>query len=147
MSGAFEGKTIAITGAAGGIGQWLCRFFGAEGAVIAALDRNEKVNDLVAILGKDGITIKAAVADISDPDAVNAAFASFGDVHVLINNAGVSRHPTLASTDPDGWDEEIRSNLNGAHACAHAVLPQMVARRSGNIVNVGSVNGVAALGD
>jgi NAD(P)-dependent dehydrogenase (short-subunit alcohol dehydrogenase family) len=59
----------------------------------------------------------------------------------------VSRHPTLASTDPGGWDEEIRSNLNGAHACAHAVLPQMVARRSGNIVNVGSVNGVAALGD
>jgi NAD(P)-dependent dehydrogenase (short-subunit alcohol dehydrogenase family) len=147
MSGTFDGKTIAITGAAGGIGQSLCRFFGAEGAVIAALDRNEKVNDLVGTLGEDGITVKAAVADISDPAAVNAAFAGFGDVHVLINNAGVSRHPTLTSTDPGGWDEEIRSNLNGAHACAHAVLPQMVARRSGNIVNVGSVNGIAALGD
>jgi NAD(P)-dependent dehydrogenase (short-subunit alcohol dehydrogenase family) len=147
MSGTFDGKTIAITGAAGGIGQSLCRFFGAEGAVIAALDRNEKVHDLVATLGEDGITVKAAVADISDPAAVQAAFAGFEDVHVLINNAGVSRHPTLASTDPGGWDEEIRSNLNGAHACAHAVLPQMVARRSGNIVNVGSVNGVVALGD
>ncbi len=147
MSGTFTGKTIAITGAAGGIGQWLCRFFGAEGATIAALDRSEKVNDLVATLGKDGITVKAAVADISDPAAVEAAFVGFGDVHVLINNAGGSRHRTLASTDPGGWDEEIRSNLNGAHACAHAVLPQMVARRSGNIVNVGSVNGLAALGD
>ncbi len=147
MSGAFSGKTIAITGAAGGIGQWLCRFFGAEGATIAALDRSEKVNDLVATLGKDGITVKAAVADISDPAAVEAAFAGFGDVHVLINNAGGSRHRTLASTDPGGWDEEIRSNLNGAHACAYAVLPQMIARRSGNIVNVGSVNGLAALGD
>src|SRR5688572_1488390 len=147
MSGAFAGKTIAITGAAGGIGQWLCRFFGAEGAAIAALDRSAKVNELVEALGQDGVTVKAAVADIADADAVKAAFAGFGDVHVLINNAGVSRHPTLALTDPAGWEEEIGSNLNGAHACAHAVLPQMVARRSGNIVNVGSVNGIAALGD
>ena len=44
MSGQFAGKTVAITGAAGGIGQWLCRFFGAEGATIAALDRSDKVN-------------------------------------------------------------------------------------------------------
>ena len=55
MSGSFSGNTIAITGAAGGIGQWLCRFFGAEGATIAALDRSAKVNDLVDTLGKDGL--------------------------------------------------------------------------------------------
>jgi NAD(P)-dependent dehydrogenase (short-subunit alcohol dehydrogenase family) len=147
MSGAFEGKTIAITGAAGGIGQWLCRFFGQEGATIAALDRSDKVNALVDTLGKDGIKVKAAVADIADAAAVKVAFATFGDVHVLINNAGVSRHSTFAKTDPAGWEEDIQANLNGAYACAHAVLPQMVAHRSGNIVNVGSVNGIAALGD
>ena len=78
---------------------------------------------------------------------MKTAFAGFGDVHLLINNAGVSRHPTLASTDPAGWEEDIAANLNGAYACAHAVLPQMVARRSGAIVNVGSVNGLSALGD
>jgi NAD(P)-dependent dehydrogenase (short-subunit alcohol dehydrogenase family) len=147
MSGAFAGKTIAITGAAGGIGQWLCRFFGAEGATIAALDRSDKVNALVDTLGKDGITVKSAVADIADAAAVKAAFATFGDVHILINNAGVSRHKTMRQTDPAAWEEDIDANLNGAHACAHAVLPQMVARRSGNIVNVGSVNGLSALGD
>ena len=147
MSQQFAGKTVAITGAAGGIGQWLCRFFGAEGATIAALDRNDKVNALVETLGKDGITVKAAVADITSAKAVEAAFAGFGDVHLLINNAGVSGHPTLASTDPASWDEDIAANLNGAYACAHAVLPQMVARRSGAIVNVGSVNGLSALGD
>ena len=97
MSGQFAGKTVAITGAAGGIGQWLCRFFGAEGAVIAALDRSDKVNGLVETLGRDGITVKAAVADIASAEAVKSAFAGFGDVHLLINNAGVSRHPTLAS--------------------------------------------------
>lgn len=147
MSGTFAGKTIAITGAAGGIGQWLCRSFGAEGATIAALDRSAKVHELVDTLGKDGITAKTAVVDIGDAAAVKAAFADFGDVHILINNAGVSRHATLSSTEPAGWDEDIQSNLNGAYACAHAVLPQMVARKAGVIVNVGSVNGISALGD
>jgi len=147
MSGQFAGKTVAITCAAGGIGRWLCRFFGQEGATIAALDRDTKVSDLVDILGADGIKAKAAVADISSPEAVSSAFASFGDVHLLINNAGVSRHPTLAATDPKGWEQDIASNLNGAYACSHAALPQMVARRSGLIVNVSSVNGLLALGD
>ena len=63
MSGEFAGKTVAITGAAGGIGRWLCRFFGEQGATIAALDRNPGVNDLVDELGSDGISVKAAVAD------------------------------------------------------------------------------------
>ncbi|MEO8757154.1 MAG: SDR family oxidoreductase [Devosia sp.] len=147
MSKAFEGRTIAITGAAGGIGQWLCKFFGEEGATIAALDRSGKVMDLVEMLGKQGITAKAATADIADPDAVQRAFAGFGDVHILINNAGGSRHRTVALTDPAAWQSDVASNLNGAFTCAHAVLPQMVARRSGNIVNVGSVNGLSALGD
>ncbi len=147
MSGQFTGKTVAITGAAGGIGQWLCRFFGQEGARIAALDRSDKVHDLVGALGKDGIDVVAAVADISVAADVRAAFEKFGDVHLLINNAGVSRHPTLAVTDPAGWEDDVASNLNGAYACSHAVLPQMVARRSGSIVNVSSVNGLLALGD
>jgi NAD(P)-dependent dehydrogenase (short-subunit alcohol dehydrogenase family) len=147
MSGPFAGKTIAITGAAGGIGQGLCRFFGRQGATIAALDRNDAVLALAETLGQDGIVVRAAVADISVPSQVAAAFAGFGDVHVLINNAGLSRHPTVASTDPAGWDEDISANLNGAYACAHAVLPQMMARRHGNIISVGSVNGLHALGD
>jgi NAD(P)-dependent dehydrogenase (short-subunit alcohol dehydrogenase family) len=147
MTGQFAGKTIAITGAAGGIGQQLCRFFGQEGATIAALDRNDKVNTLAETLGKDGIKVVPAVADIEDPKAVQAAFASFGDVHILINNAGVSRYPTLAVTEPAGWADDVNANLNGAYACAHAVLPQMAERRSGSIINVGSVNGLHALGD
>ncbi len=147
MTGPFAGKTVAITGAAGGIGQWLCRFFGAEGATIAALDRNESVNGLVDTLGRDGIKVMPAVADIASADQVRDAFAGFGAVHILINNAGISRHPTLASTDPAGWNEDISANLNGAYACAHAVLPQMVERRAGSIVSVGSVNGLSALGD
>lgn len=147
MSGAFAGRTVAITGAAGGIGQSLCRFFGGQGARIAALDRSETVRDLAEALGRDGIEAVPALADLEQPDQVAAAFAGFGDVHLLINNAGLSRHPTVAATDPAGWNEDIAANLNGAFACAHAVLPQMVKRRAGNIVTVGSVNGLSSLGD
>lgn len=147
MNGRYAGQTVAITGAAGGIGQWLCRFFGSDGARIAALDRNAKVLDFVETLKGEGIDAVGAIADIAETGAVAAVFEGFGNVHVLINNAGVSRHPTLAATDPRGWDDDIASNLNGAYACAHAVLPQMVARRAGSIINVASVNGLMALGD
>ncbi len=147
MSREWAGRTIAITGAAGGIGQGLCRFFGAQGADIAALDRSAAVLELASALQREGISVRAAVADIAVPAEVAVAFASFGAVHVLINNAGLSRHPTLDRTDPNGWEEDIGANLNGAYNCAHAVLPQMVERRSGAIVNVGSVNGLHALGD
>ena len=143
MSGAFANKTIAITGAAGGIGQWLCRFFREEGAHIAALDRSPKVLDLL----ESGTAHQAAVADLADAQSIKAAFAGFGDVHVLINNAGIARYPTLAGTSPDDWNADMQVNLNGAYACAHAVLPQMVERKSGVIINVGSVNGLHALGD
>ena len=143
----FSGQTVAITGAAGGIGQWLCKFFGAEGATIAALDRSDKVLALPAQLARTASRLRRRSVDITDAEGVARPFESFGDVHVLINNAGVSRYPTLAVTDPAGWAADIASNLNGAYACAHAVLPQMVARRSGNIINVGSVNGLSALGD
>jgi NAD(P)-dependent dehydrogenase (short-subunit alcohol dehydrogenase family) len=147
MTGQFAGKTIAITGAAGGVGQWLCRFFGNEGAAIAALDRNDKVNALVDTLARDGIKVIPAIADIGDAAAVSDAFGGFGEVHILINNAGISNHPTFANTSPEGWAADVNANLNGAFNCAHAVLPQMVERRAGNIVNVGSVNGLHSLGD
>src|SRR5690606_4689089 len=120
--------------------------FAADGATIAAIDRSAAVNDLAAELRADGATVQAAMVDVTAPEAVAEAFAGFGDVHVLINNAGGSRHPTLATTDPAGWREELDLNLNSAFACTHAVLPQMVERRAGAIVNVGSVNGLHALG-
>ena len=54
--------------------------------------------------------VTGAVADISSPEAVKTAFTGFGDVHLLINNAGVSRHPTPAVTDPAAWEDEVASN-------------------------------------
>jgi NAD(P)-dependent dehydrogenase (short-subunit alcohol dehydrogenase family) len=150
-TGAFAGKIVAITGAAGGIGQALCRHFAGEGATIAALDKAASVTDFVDALEADGVNAAAAVADITDADAVAASFASFaarlGPIDALVNNAGFSDHPTFARTDPAGWRNEVAGNLNGAYYCARAVIDGMIAKGGGAIVNVGSVNGLAALGD
>jgi NAD(P)-dependent dehydrogenase (short-subunit alcohol dehydrogenase family) len=147
----FAGKIVAITGAAGGIGQALCRFFGAENAKIAAIDIRDEVKAFVDQLRGDGIVAEAAVVDIGDPESVASGFAELaarlGDIDILVNNAGYSKHPTHAKTDPDGWRSDVNGNLNGAYNCAYAVLPAMTKRRAGAIVNVGSVNGLSALGD
>jgi NAD(P)-dependent dehydrogenase (short-subunit alcohol dehydrogenase family) len=147
----FQNKVVAITGAAGGIGQELCKHFGEQGAAIAALDRSERVAKVAERLRARGVTIESAVVDIVDADAVRLAFAQvtarLGAVDILINNAGVSRNPSLERTTPAGFRDDVDANLNGAYNCTYAVLPDMKARRSGAIVNIGSVNGLAALGD
>jgi NAD(P)-dependent dehydrogenase (short-subunit alcohol dehydrogenase family) len=147
----FTAMTVAVTGAAGGIGRSLCRLFGGEGARIAAIDRHPSVCDFAAGLAKDGVAAAAEVADVGDSRAVGQAFgrlaAQLGPIDILVNNAGVSNHPTLSQTDPAGWRDDVNDNLNGAYNCAYAVLPAMRDRRAGVIVNIGSVNGLAALGD
>ena len=147
----FQNKVVAITGAAGGIGQELCRYFGDQGAAIFALDRSEAVTAFAGELRGKGGRVESAVVDIVDVAAVTAAFArvsaALGPIDILVNNAGVSRNPTLERTTPEGFRNDIDANLNGAYNCAYAVLPGMKTRRSGAIVNIGSVNGLLALGD
>jgi NAD(P)-dependent dehydrogenase (short-subunit alcohol dehydrogenase family) len=147
----FKGKVVAVTGGVGGIGQALCRYFGGEGASIAALDKNPEVEAFAQTLRAEGIQAIAETVDIADADSVAKAFSSvsakLGGVDILVNNAGFSRHPTFARTDPQGWREEIEGNLNGAYHCAYAVLPRMKEKGGGSIVNIGSVNGLGALGD
>src|SRR5262245_55303095 len=147
----FTQKVVAITGAAGGIGRELCAYFSVQGAAIAALDRSDAVHGLADTLRRAGGKADAAVVDIGDARGVAAAFdalgRSLGPVDILINNAGATLSPTLASTTPDSFEEDVNANLNGAFNCAHAVVPAMKTRRAGVIVNVGSVNGLSAFGD
>ena len=143
----FKGKVVAITGAAGGIGQSLCRYFANEGASISAIDKSPTLVDLANELAKAGVAIRHAIADVSDPEAITRAFADFEATDVLINNAGYSQHPTFEKTDPDAWSSDVNGNLNSAYYCAHAVIPAMKAKGGGAIVSVGSVNGIGGYGD
>lgn len=147
----FEHKVVAVTGAAGGLGQEFCAYFSAQGAAIAALDRSDAVNVLAASLREANLHVAAAVVDVGDAEGVARAFAdiarALGPVDILINNAGATHHPTLERTTPDGFSGDVNINLNGAFNCSHAVVPAMKARGGGVIVNIGSVNGLTALGD
>jgi NAD(P)-dependent dehydrogenase (short-subunit alcohol dehydrogenase family) len=147
----FQDKVVAITGAAGGIGQELCSYFGGQGAAIAALDRRDMVIAFADQLRQQRIRVEPAVVDIGDAEAVGSAFARLvsllGPIDILINNAGVSTNASLERTTPEGFRADVDANLNGAYNCAHAVLPSMKSRRAGSIVNIGSVNGLVALGD
>ena len=147
----FGGRVVLVTGAAGGIGQDLCRHFAARGAAVAALDRRPEVEDLARRLDAEGTAAAAAVANIADPGQVEEAVAALaealGEVDILINNAGVSARSTLETSTPRSWRGDIEVNLNGAYHCTHAVLPAMKAGGAGAIVNIGSVNGLASLGD
>lgn len=147
----FAGKLVAVTGAAGGIGQALCRYFAKEGAAIAALDKSENVIAFAKELDSQGHRMMHAVVDVGDMKAVATTFRMLadrmGDFDILLNNAGFSEHPTFARTDPSSWQHEVNGNLNGAYYCAHAVLPGMKAKGSGSIIAIGSVNGLGALGD
>jgi NAD(P)-dependent dehydrogenase (short-subunit alcohol dehydrogenase family) len=147
----FKDKVVAITGASGGIGRELCRYFGKEGARIVAMDISPAMTAFSEELRKDGIATESAVVDIGDNDAVKAAFSNlpkaFASIDILINNAGVSHNPALGRTTPEGWRDDVNANLNGAYNCTYAVLAGMKERKKGVIVNVGSVNGFSALGD
>ena len=147
----FANSVVAITGAAGGIGRELCRYFAAQGAAIAAFDKSDALEEFAAELRARGTRVESAIVNIIDSAAVADAFqrtaSALGPVDVLINNAGITTHPTIEGTTPEGFVEELRVNLIGAYACTYAVIPAMKARRRGSIVNIGSVNGMMALGD
>jgi len=147
----FAGKTVLITGAAGGIGRELARHFGGEGGRIAALDRNPAVRDFADELTGDGIEAAAAVADIASNSAVELAIAELrsqiGSIDVLINNAGFSEASNLEATTPASWQADIEGNLNGAYYCSRLAIQDMKAAGGGAIVTISSVNGLAALGD
>lgn len=136
-------RTVVVTGGGGGIGAALCRGFATEGARVAVLDRAKGPADAVAeALTADGYRALAVAADITDRSSVDAALeqvtAELGPTDVLVNNAGWDLFAPFLETKPDDWARLIDINLVGALNMHHAVLPGMVERGSGRIVNIAS---------
>jgi 2-hydroxycyclohexanecarboxyl-CoA dehydrogenase len=139
----FSGKVVVVTGGGGGIGGATCRRFGAEGARVAVLDLNlETAQATAAAVREAGGTAAAFRCDITERASVDAAIAGvrteLGPIDVLVNNAGWDIFKPFTKTEPAHWDRLIAINLTGALHMHHAVLPGMVERRSGRIVNVSS---------
>lgn len=136
------GKFALVTGSASGIGRDIARGFAAEGATAIINDIDTAgVAETVDEIEKSGGRAIAAPADITDYAAVQKMteqiLGKTGGIDVLVNNAAVlSQHALFLDTDPDACEREIRVILNGTMNCCRAVLPQMIERQSGKIVNI-----------
>jgi 2-hydroxycyclohexanecarboxyl-CoA dehydrogenase len=136
-------KTVIVTGGAGGIGGATCRRFAAEGAKVAVFDMNleaaQKVADGIQAAGGTAAAFKCDITDRAAVDAaVAATIAQLGPIDVLVNNAGWDVFKPFVKTVPDEWSKLIAINLTGALHMLHAVLPGMVERNAGRIVNIAS---------
>ena len=133
-----SGKVVVITGALGGIGGPLCRGFVERGARVVGVDLAD------AGAAPDGVTYHQT--DIAERRQVAelAAFIAeeFGQVDVLINNAGLERFGKAEDYDAEDWDRVIAVNLSGTFACCQAFGRMMIARKQGKIINIASACGV-----
>jgi 2-hydroxycyclohexanecarboxyl-CoA dehydrogenase len=138
-----EGKTVIVTGGGGGIGGATCRRLAAEGAKVAVFDMNmeaaQKVADAIQATGGMAAAFACNITDRAQVDAAVAdTEAQLGPIDVLVNNAGWDVFKPFVKTVPAEWDKLIAINLTGALHMHHAVLPGMVARNYGRIVNIAS---------
>lgn len=139
----FADQTVVVTGGGGGIGGASCRRFAVEGARVAVFDLNTEAAEAVAAgIRAAGGQAQAFTCDITDRASVDAAVAAteaaLGSIDVLVNNAGWDVFKPFTKTEPAQWDKLIAINLVGALNMHHAVLPGMVSRKRGRIVNIAS---------
>jgi 2-hydroxycyclohexanecarboxyl-CoA dehydrogenase len=136
-----EGRTALVTGGGSGIGAACCRRLAAEGARVAVCDIDlEKAQDVASEL--DGAAFEMDVTDrASVQPGVESATQALGPIQVLVNNAGTDEFGFFKNTDEQMWQRIIAVNLFGVIRTTHAVLPGMIERGGGRIVNVASEAG------
>ena len=138
-----QNKTVIVTGGGGGIGGATCRRFGEAGSRVAVFDINlESAAKTAADISQAGGVAQAFRCDITDHEGVKAAVAAaeaaLGPISILVNNAGWDIFRLFKDTTPADWQKLIAINLTGALNMHHAVLPGMLERRHGRIVNIAS---------
>ncbi|KQS75197.1 glucose dehydrogenase [Rhizobium sp. Leaf384] len=144
MSDLMTGKVVAITGAASGIGLACARTLISEGATVVLIDRAaDKLDTLCAELGDRA---KPLVIDLMDGAALSGILPRIldlaGRLDVFHANAGAYVGGAIAEGDPDAWDRMLNLNINAAFRSVHAVLPHMIAQKSGDILFTSSIAGV-----
>ena len=146
--GRLQDRLAVVTGAANGLGAAIARKLGAEGARLALLDIDAKGLEAVAAeLRAKGTKVLAQAGDVTEESGVVSAFdrivAECGEIDVLVNNVGGSRNARVWEMSIEDWDFTLRLNLRPTFLCTRAVLPSMMARKTGAIVcmSSGSRNG------
>lgn len=146
-----KGKNVFITGVTSGIGKASAEAFAQQGAhLIISARRENLVKELAdSIRQKYNVKVHAMKLDVSKRSEVNNAVSSlpegFKKIDILVNNAGLGRGLNKFYEDnPDGWEETIDTNVKGLLYVTYAIIPQMIERKCGHIINIGSIAGQEA---
>lgn len=142
-----KGKNALITGGGRGLGKATALAFAKEGINIAITGRNESLlKETVSELSELGIKATYAVFDVADFDSVISSIeklkTDFGTFDILVNNAGVAAFGSVLDMDPKTWKDIVETNLLGTYYVTKAILPQLIEKNEGDIINVSSTAGL-----
>jgi 3-oxoacyl-[acyl-carrier protein] reductase len=141
-----SGKTALITGAGRGIGRATALALAAEGVNIGLVGRTlEKLEKVQEELKSYDVKTAVAAADVSDLNDITSAVESIrgelGAIDILLNNAGISKFGSFMELTPEEWTNILNVNVNGVYYTTRAVLPEMIERNTGDIINISSTAG------
>lgn len=144
-----EGRRVLITGGSRGLGRSIAACLATHGADIGIVGRDaaelEHTKTLVTDAGRECIAIEADLATVDGARGAGAAALAHSDGwDVLVNNAGIAPTASLLDVDPDSWDRTMAVNVRAALLVAQAVVPGMLQRRAGKIINVSSLSALLA---
>ena len=137
-----KGKVAVVTGAASGFGATIARTLLAEGCTVYLADINfPAVQELKAGMGEHARAIQLDVGNVADVRAkMKEIEDDQGRIDILVNNAGILKIGTVMDSSYEDWDQVCRVNLSGVFYCCKAVLPAMLKKRSGKIINIASIS-------
>ncbi|MFH6970743.1 3-ketoacyl-ACP reductase [Flavobacterium petrolei] len=143
-----KNKNALITGAGKGIGKAIALALAKEGVnVILVARTQEEIDSVAAKVRSLRVKAMAITADVADINSVNAAvakaLAEFGTIDILINNAGIAAFGKFLELEPTDWERIIQVNLMGTYYVTRAVLPNMIERQTGDIINISSTAGLS----
>ena len=146
--GPLEGQVALVTGASRGIGAYIARRLAQDGAKVAvnyqsSAEAAAQVAGEITAAGGEAITLAGDVSQADSAESlVNQALERWGRIDILVNNAGITRDRLLLRMTPEDWDQVLEVNLRGAFLCTKYVIPHLIRRRQGRVVNISSVVGL-----
>jgi len=144
----FDDKVAIVTGASRGIGRAIALEYGSRGArVVVNFNQNSSAADevvkTISESGGEAFSHQADVSVFEQADRlVKAAIEKYGDLHILVNNAGITRDGLIMTMSESDWDDVIQTNLKSTFNCCKAAIRHMLRRRYGRILNIASVSGI-----
>lgn len=137
-------KVTIITGASRGIGRATALAFArADAKVVLAARTQQDLETVASLVRTEGGEVLVVPTNVTQTEAVetlvNRTLAAYGQIDILVNNAGTGVFEMIVDSDPEAWTQVVASNLKSTYLCSKYVLPSMLARRSGQIINVLSI--------